>query len=467
MNQEAILISFIVAILGIAYPILLQVITRLDEKYNSTIILDLIKSEKEWKIFKLTLFSALIITGIHLLKRPLIYDFGIFNTLISHSGIILLYVSTGLLITSYIFFVHKTIIYYHPQELVKYLIEKSKHNNTTENKPIQGLTDILMLAIKTADAKIARELTKFFTSYFSNKRDELANSENPYWDKTYIQIIRRGTEELLNQKSKRVSYLNRNIVGGLWLLGTEKGNKIPEETYQILWENLINSIEYDRPDFVMKIWQNSHDYYRNNFYEFQNDNVDLEERNRFLEFHYAMGGLLLFSKKYKLINSIFNYITNLPPKYFLLPDTFNEIFYFLIRFREPEYYNNTFIGVRYQYSGSQGLDSEFLIKKHTQLYLGLLFIRQYSLHKYYTFEAPLAEPSIPPEQKDKKLLIEYIPQLKNFINEIMNDKELIISLEWEKLITYLNEDSNDKSPSKLINNYIQKLEQSLEETEIT
>lgn len=45
MNIISICVTFISVILGIAYPILLQVISKLDEKYSSVIILKLFNKE--------------------------------------------------------------------------------------------------------------------------------------------------------------------------------------------------------------------------------------------------------------------------------------------------------------------------------------------------------------------------------------------------------------------------------------
>lgn len=59
MNIIEICVPFSVAILGLAYPIILQVIARLDEKYGSDFVA-LFKEENEYQWFVLLLKSNLI-----------------------------------------------------------------------------------------------------------------------------------------------------------------------------------------------------------------------------------------------------------------------------------------------------------------------------------------------------------------------------------------------------------------------
>ena len=50
-------IYIVISLLGVAYPLLLQVISRLDEKYSSENIVELFDKELEGKTFKWLLYS--------------------------------------------------------------------------------------------------------------------------------------------------------------------------------------------------------------------------------------------------------------------------------------------------------------------------------------------------------------------------------------------------------------------------
>ena len=65
MSVIDICISFQVAILSIATPLLLQVILNLDQKYNSQYIIKLFKKESELIAFVSCLFASLIFTGFY------------------------------------------------------------------------------------------------------------------------------------------------------------------------------------------------------------------------------------------------------------------------------------------------------------------------------------------------------------------------------------------------------------------
>ena len=70
MDVISICVLFIVAILGIAYPILFQVVAGLDEKYSSILILNLFNGEKVKKYFNIFLFTSLISIIIWIFRQP-------------------------------------------------------------------------------------------------------------------------------------------------------------------------------------------------------------------------------------------------------------------------------------------------------------------------------------------------------------------------------------------------------------
>ena len=74
MDVISICVSFIVAILAIAYPILFQVVSGLDEKYSSILINDLFNQEKSKKYFLFFLITSLVLIFLWILKLPPLID---------------------------------------------------------------------------------------------------------------------------------------------------------------------------------------------------------------------------------------------------------------------------------------------------------------------------------------------------------------------------------------------------------
>lgn len=124
MDNISICVTFIASILGIAYPILFEVISRVDEKYSSLTILELFRSEKENVFFIRMLVISLVLIPVWMLKlQPIIKMPGL-DYSISHSAEYLLITSTILLIISFFLFVRKVLIYYTPTRFIPYLIRR-------------------------------------------------------------------------------------------------------------------------------------------------------------------------------------------------------------------------------------------------------------------------------------------------------------------------------------------------------
>lgn len=138
----------------------------------------------------------------------------------------------------------------------------------------------------------------------------------------------------------KLHIIRHRAVSGVWLLGEDfEHTIISEETYKWLWRNIYNIC--DNPRLIKMFWANSSQYFNlklQNIQEEFKDNdysnpTNLEliefrktERNRFLEFHFALGGLLLYRNQFDTIKYLFEFTQSEPPKYVLLPDNMEEIF---------------------------------------------------------------------------------------------------------------------------------------------
>ena len=129
MENISICVSFIVSLLGIAYPILFQVVSRLDERYSSQILIDLFRKELEFKFFISALKISLVSIFIWILKLPPLLKIKGLNYLIENSAQIILILTTLILVISFFYFVKKVLIYIIPTRFVPYLIEKHINEN--------------------------------------------------------------------------------------------------------------------------------------------------------------------------------------------------------------------------------------------------------------------------------------------------------------------------------------------------
>ena len=120
-------IYIIIGLLGVAYPVLLQVVARLDEKYSSERIVELFDQEWESKAFPYSLYSSLICIVLWSLKLPpLIHTGCSLDFIIENSAALLVAINAILLVIFFFLFVKKILTYYTQTKLISYLIKK--HN---------------------------------------------------------------------------------------------------------------------------------------------------------------------------------------------------------------------------------------------------------------------------------------------------------------------------------------------------
>lgn len=246
--------------------------------------------------------------------------------------------------------------------------------------------------------------------------------------------------------------IEHRAVSGVWLLGEDfEDIAISEETYSWLWRNIYTIC--DNPRLVKMFWANSSQYFDYRLksviadYNFEQgkivnqEQIDKrkEEQDRFLEFHYALGGLLLYRKQHKTLNYLFEYSQSQPPKYVLLPETTTEIFYWFENFRN-EFKHRTPIDLRYYFPELDNLGNRRQVNYWICSYIAILFLRQYSLHQYYTYQNFTALPNLPDDVLELSSWLDSVSFFERCLNNVLSNKELIKDLEFEKLVEAKKDD---------------------------
>ena len=159
-----------------------------------------------------------------------------------------------------------------------------------------------------------------------------------------------------------------------------------------------------------------------------------EERNRFLEFHCALGGLLLYSKSYDTLLYMFEYSQSQPPKYVLLPDSMTTIFQWIENFRNEFKNRRTPIDVKYYFPGLDNLGNSKLVNYWICCYIILLFIKQYSLNEDFTFQNYISQPALPDDIIELENWLNTVTFFEKCLLETINKIELIKALNFEKTV---------------------------------
>lgn len=322
----------------------------------------------------------------------------------------------------------------------------------TEYKYFRALSDVLLNSITRKNHTIIETLSRFFYGAFKKVRDD-SKDEPVVYPTAYYEMVYRIIEVFASQPQFSNPPIEYRTAGSIWLLGEMTETEISENTYNWIWRNLSLAIKYEQDEMIMYHWQTAHQYmtyslrYIQPEFDFRSDELipknekQIEKRKslrkRFIEFHYALGGLLLYRQRFKVIKRIFDYTTSTPPRYELLPESMNEVFYAYNEMRDPFDRKHTFIGHVYPFPDLSGLNADSVIKKWISSYMALLFLRQYTIYPYLITMRPLDYPNIPKTQGEIKQLSESLTFFKTLVSQHLGNRQLMeatsldfITKEW-------------------------------------
>lgn len=468
-------IYFIIAILGLAYPISLNAITRLDDKYKSSIIVELFQRNFAFRAFQVLLFTSLFCITLQFLwiinYKPIPPEHPKF---FFHDWVdISLAVVTALLLAAFFLFTHRIFQFYVPLRLAVLLRKRKDDQNRLG---FQALTALLFSGIDLSDDKlvktVANHFSQLFKQYRLDKGDEPVEYPVEFYELVYDTIFRSSKTDYW--KVRNVGF--RAASGG-WLIGSHEYTHISDLTYAWLWNNLKLMIEIKRDDFIEAFWENSHQMITSGL-SYIPERLDLEnplnvlnaedvnkrekERLQFFEFHTAIGGMLIYCKRYSVIKRLFNHTTSIPVRYELLPMTMNQVLDLFFRFWTSDGF--FYIG-KYQFPGADGIQGEFTSKEYMARYTALLFIRQYFLvSQWYGYE-PVSPPQGPNSQDERSRWIQNLPYFKRFVGEIQDNKTLLDELGYEKITPEWAEEHHKTEPSLMIDQLIHRIEAEYKEAE--
>lgn len=135
--------AIITGILALAYPLLLQVITRLETTYNSLNIVKLFKNTKEFRCFNWIIIGAVITVIIWTLNIPPPKNI----TLLTNTSDILVLTTTVLLLFNFLLLISRINQFYTPNKLIKFVRD---HKNKKQGDFIYSvIRDLLFYTMKS------------------------------------------------------------------------------------------------------------------------------------------------------------------------------------------------------------------------------------------------------------------------------------------------------------------------------
>lgn len=466
-NIIEVCVAIDIAILGIAYPIIVDKISNIGEKYTSEYVpvlfgyefphksIKIKTSNKEFSIsiFKLTLYLTLFSLFFLIFQFPPL--FGWDNWIINNSANLLVFSFSTLLVVLFFIWLDKVVLYNGKStSLLKRLIKGytvTKENTEKRKYHLKAINELTLYAIEKQDEHLQETLLEFYHQVFSKIRQNHDIKQPLIYPADLYFLVNKLCYAAINIDNKKLKAIEHRAVSGLWLLGEDSNQiTISEETYNYLWINITTVC--DNPNLINLFWSNSNQYFdfKLRLPEYEMDGIRIinqveiekreNERNKFLEFHYALGGLVLYRKQYNLLKYLIEYSRSQPPSYPLLPANMSEIFKWFEHFRNDYKVGKAPIDLMFSFPELDNLGNSHQIKYWICSYISVLFIRQYTLTKYYIFQDFTSLPNLPNEIQELNNWLGSIPYFEKCYNEIISNNELLECLGFSQLVSTNHED---------------------------
>lgn len=456
-NIAEICIAIDTAILGIAYPIIIDKISNIGDKYSSDYLSNVFNTEfpqneiklgsKKVSTFQFMLYlNILILVFLVFRLEPL---FGWDNWIINNSADILVLLSTSCLTTIFFIWLNKVLLFNgKATTILKHIINKySKTDKDSEVNLycLKAINDFTYYTIEKQDEHLQETLLNFYHELFTAIRKEHDKTQDLVYPIDLYTMIYRLNRDLSNKQNPKLLAIEHRAVSGIWLLGDDfEQIKISEATYAQLWLNIYNI--YTNPRLIKLFWANSFQYFTYKLEEIDptydtdcqitntKEREEREkERDRFLEFHYALGGLLLYGKQYNTLKYILTYSQSMPASYPLLPQTMTEVFRWFQIFYD-DLRSNPPMDVKYYFPELDNLGIRRQVNNWICKYIVILFIRQFSLNKSYTYQDFTSLPRFSDKIYELLQLKELLPTFEHYFLEITYNSELLEQLGYRELI---------------------------------
>lgn len=459
------IIPMVIAIFALGFPLLIQTISRIDDKYESTKLIETFRKDWICRWFLWILVGAVLSYVVWLFQFSPLMNCGWF---IDNSALILLAISVILLIIMTFLIVYLTYVFYVPEKLINRLINKYKRTDKIHKRTLyfEAISKILFYSINKADETLARTLLEFYYEAFiifrKGKEGQIIEYPQEFYDTVF-----EANELLCNRKRKTVSLFNDSTLFELFLDQHQK-TVISPKTYLFLWRLIVQSILNEKDDFVIAYWRMAHQLFSlfmpaiypnyDSTYRVVTNQEEIDKRDKerkdFLEFHYVLGGLLMYKQKYNTISELMCFTQSQPPKYVLVPERMQEIIERYMQIDLKEYINPVYYEQRYWFPDIYGVNSDNVIRMWIKRYLAVLFIRQYTLFEYYVNSNLLAMPKTPQNLSELNNWKDELGSLEYFVNDYLNQSEVLMKLGLKQFSNpNWFEENNKIKPSVLIENF--------------
>lgn len=469
------IISVLSTLFGLAYPLILGCIEKVDTKYDSTKLTDRFKNELVFIRFK----SWLVVNLIVAVLFPFLMDGCSYCRILMAIQCI-----CAICMVYYAFRLFSLIMqYYDAKELLKMIETDFKRAFENGDKQKEALfftqwSDLTSVLINSADESLVQSVYDEWYNYVLTKRDEYKNKPIEY-DDYFYEGITRLNENLCRSERKPISVNNSNSL----LTSLIDGDAyVTDKTFNILWWNLRIQLHYGREDLIIEYWKCASQKYELFLRELNSSDIDIEtqqlyseaeialrkkRRELFLEFHIMLCSMLIQEEKYDLVEQMLSFTNSEPPTYPLVPSRLYDILQWLVRLNVRDYNEIFYYEQRYPMPNMHGITGGRIVAA-ANCYLAFLVYRLYAIRWYYGMEHVLGTGVLSETQHELSRFKDMLQTLKFWLEEISKNKGLlgIVQLvDFDGRIRTLNEQWDDEKipgPLEIVENLNKEIELSIE-----
>lgn len=350
----------------------------------------------------------------------------------------------------------------------------TKHEEEKKNLYYNAISNLYIYSLKINDWELFWDINNYIVKLIIHEQKK---NQKVTYPKEYLQTLYEAHAIISSKKEHNLYFSN---LPQLYLILIDQQNKslLSENTLSLIWKCLLLDITYNNQKQFISYWKFAHQHFEfylkktNHLFDSKGNitnkkeiEIRDEERRQFLEFHYALGGLLLYKEKYNLIKEITSYTNSIPAKYVLVPQTLAEVIFQYMN-TGRKLYDVVYYQRRYEFPGIVGANTEYAIQKWIKNYLAILFLRQYTISQNEIYSDPLQMPQIPEGQAEKQAWDNQLDYLLESVNKYLKDTELLKAVGLEQLTNENFFEVNIKeTPEILIKRYKAEITKSREETE--
>lgn len=469
--SEDITLAFIVAILGIAFPIIIQTISGIDTKYSSTRLVHKIDRSWQFKFMNIMLIIAVVTRFYYCFAPSRTVDWGRWNPILEKSAILMCIITTLFLIISLALFTYKLLIFYKPdcllrsihKDITKYYrnygfnIENKKSTSSYQRqKELKETTlfqDLNDLAIYIVNSKNENTIQQLFQSLHDISYEFMEGGENNEvnFPPAFYELIISINQMVCQQSRQLRSISNTNITTFIFF-NTVMRPCISMATYSCMWQCIRGQLYNKRQDLVFKYWEYAYEHYSH----FLKNNKE-NEKFEFKLFTTVLASFLLYKKEYDLLSDIIQYTNSSMIIYdSLILDNYPEIIKMYIEILRRKRRMLFWFEQQYPFDDMRrGVYNNSLIKSWIDKFLVILMMR---IELVYKDSDKARMPDIPNTIKDK------YDYLRNITNILKIAEKGIDEIDVNLIFKGLSEKLKDVI-SKL-KKYINELTYSIDKQEI-